>query len=61
MRKLDLFLVVAMLATLGIIYALPAPCAGFCPTYSCAVSSQCGANCSCLKTGSDTLGTCVSF
>jgi len=52
------------LALAGVVYSVvdpaPAYCAS-CSTVPCSVSSQCNVSCSCMKSGSDSFGTCVSF
>jgi len=58
-------LIIAMaIAMAAVIYSILNPEPAYCATCSvvpCSVASQCGQGCSCLKTGSDAFGTCVSF
>ena len=58
----------AILAVLAIVCASglysaanPEPACAACTTFPCSVSSQCNAGCSCMKKGSDSFGSCVSF
>lgn len=41
--------------------ANPEPACAGCTTFPCTVSSQCTAGCSCMKSGSDSYGKCVSL
>jgi len=41
--------------------ATPEPACAACSSFPCTVSSKCSVGCSCMKSGADTYGTCVSF
>jgi len=52
----------AIVASIAIYSAAnPEPACAACSVVPCTVASQCNAGCSCLKVGSDSFGTCVSF
>ena len=60
MKRILLAIVVGF--SLGALWAArPDPACAACSAVPCSVASQCGAGCSCLKTGQDSFGTCVSF
>ena len=57
-----ILLAVAIAFSLAVFwFARPEPACAACSAFPCTVSSQCNAGCSCLKTGSDSFGRCVSF
>ena len=52
------------LALAGVVYSAadPEPACAACSPAPCSVSSQCASSgCTCLKTGQDAFGVCVSF